>query len=157
MHENGTALQSRNGAGFRAANAQLVDYEELRRLQLEVARLRRENAAMALQVRHAMTPGRIAQRATDDAMLLVGDFFAGQLVSREEMYRRHGMSRRRWEWARALLRYARCTDRYYRFSHINDPARIAEKLGRAVDRLLDAGSLDELKRHLPPGRRGDWA
>lgn len=151
---NSNKLQTDAGSYPIANSAPLIDYERLRRLELDVKRLRDENAALALQLRHAMTPGRIAQRARDDAMLLVGDYLAGLLVSRLAMETRHGLGRRRWEWARALLRYARCTDQWYRLQ-ILDPRELERRLDAAVERIVNAGDagLAALKERLPRGRR----
>ena len=139
--------------GYRAPD--LVDYERMRRLEREVGDLRRQNAALALALRYAQMPGRIAGRARDDAMLLVADYTAGMLIGRAAMEERHGMGRRRWEWCRALLKLARCTDQFYRLQTL-DPRLIERRLDNAVDRVIDEG-LHVLKNRLPPGRRNELA
>lgn len=145
-----------NANGFTRSTLSAAEYEELRRLKLENLRLKAENAELAARTRYALRGGRIALQARDDALRLFSDLQMGQDVSRLDMARRHGMTRRRWEWARAALMAARLTDGYYRI-HEGLDARTVE---RALDALVDRVQLDglhALKMRLPNCRQRELA
>ena len=145
-----------NTDGFTDATPNTAEYEELRRLKLENLRLQAENAEMALRVRYALRGGRIALQARDDALRLFSDLQMGQDVSRLDMARRHGMTRRRWEWARAALMAARLTDGFYRIHDGLDARTVERALDALVDRVQRDG-LHVLKMRLPNCRQRELA
>ena len=145
-----------NTNGFTDATPNTAEYEELRRLKLENLRLQAENAEMALRVRYALRGGRIALQARDDALRLFSDLQMGQDVSRLDMARRHGMTRRRWEWARAALMAARLTDGFYRIHDGLDARTVERALDALVDRVQRDG-LHVLKMRLPNCRQRELA
>ncbi len=73
---------ARNGLSPQTASVSLADYQAFRSLETEVIDLRRQNAALARSLRYSSETSRIAQRARDDAMLMLHDLNAGLLISR---------------------------------------------------------------------------
>lgn len=127
-------------------------HRHTRALEHELRRYHQENTALRKQLRESHKASRIARRAREDALALVADLHAGLLVSLEAMQERRGMSRRRWEWARAMLAMTDCTNRYYRLV-IQDPAEIDRRLSEAAEEITLTLDLGDLERHLPPSRR----
>lgn len=121
-------------------------------LEHEIRRLRRENTQLRNQMHENHTAVRIARRARKDALAIVADLHAGLLVSREAMEARRGISRRRWEWARAMLAAADCTNHFYRLT-VQDPAEVDRRLSAVVDAIIETRLLTDLERYLPASRR----
>lgn len=101
-------------AGIRKAKDynQLADFalrlvEDNERLRLENAQLRRENGYLRRRLRDAEL--RLLRRATADALLMGGLYFAGQSTSKRAL-RPLGIGHRRWARACALLKLARVHD-----------------------------------------------
>lgn len=149
-------VQTNGNGSHKLAAQQIADTQELRRLQVELERLRAENTELRKRLRYNANHVRIAQRAKADAMLFVADILADKDVSRAAMEARHDMSRRRWEYARAALKAAGMTDSYYRLKSRNAKA-ILHNLNELVERIEEAGRLDEIVRNLPRCRsRERW-
>lgn len=127
----------------------LPELDELQRLRLDNARLRAEAAELRKRINANGWTARIAQRAADDAMLFIADLHRGLSVSRLAMDTRHGMSRRRWEYARALLAAARVANRWYRVT-VFDAAAVQRAIDAAAKRAAEDG--DVIVARLPPGR-----
>ena len=78
----------------------------------QMTRLKRDNAMQRLEIAHLRSRigvhrrgSTIVRRAHADALALLQERYMGRNTGRVEMARQ-GMSKRRWAWAVALLRYA---------------------------------------------------
>lgn len=134
------------------ADREVAWHQHSKALEYEVKRYQRENNALRKQLRENHRAARIARRAREDALALVVDLHAGLLVSREAMQERRGVSRRRWEWARAMLAMTECANRYYRLT-IQDPAEIDRRLSEVAREIVLSGDLSDLEKYLSNSRR----
>ena len=125
-------------------------HRRLRELEAEKRKLSMANQRLRKSIRVNGEAARIADRALEDALALANDICAGLPVSVLEAEDRHEMSRRRWEWARAMMRLAGITNDYYLLT-VFDPAAIASALLEARDVATDDPS--QLRHYLPRSRR----
>lgn len=100
-----TYERGKSFAELEALAARLIAEND--RLRLENARLRTENRN--LRRRLADADLRLLRRAQVDANMLVLMHLAYSTTSRSSALR-YGISRRRWAWARTLLKRAGCMD-----------------------------------------------
>jgi hypothetical protein len=118
----------------------------------EIQRLRNENTQLRKALLLNGRAARIAERAYRDATLFIGDIMAGLPVSQYDMNERHGMTRRRWEWARALQKLASVANAYGLLT-VFEPTQANRQLLRA--REVATGDLGALKACLPRSRRDE--
>lgn len=146
-----TASNYQNGTSA-GAGQDIAILRHRHELEHEIRRLRRENTELRKRLRFDSQPSRIARRAREDALAIVTDLHTGLDVAMAAMEARRGMSRRRWEWARAILRMADCTNLRYQLK-VMDPAEVERRLSQAVERIIEGQHLRDLEGHLPPSRR----
>jgi hypothetical protein len=91
----------------RLADFALRLVEDNERLRLENAQLRKENRTLRRRLHDAEL--RLLRRATADALLMGGLYFAGQTASKRAL-KAMGIGHRRWARACALLKLARVHD-----------------------------------------------
>lgn len=114
------------------------------RERLELATLRAENRYLRKVVRD--TPdGRILRRTYQDARQFLVWRFSGLSISRSACAEM-GISRRRWQWARAALMLARVHDGHDVIIHDFDDA--LSQLTAAMEQL-ERNGLDALRHKLP--------
>ena len=123
----------------------------LARLATENSHLRAENRRLR-KMKVNTGPGRILNRAFDDATAMLAWRFAGYSISRDAC-EKLGIGDRRWEWARALLIAARIHDG----ADITEPDFDAalRRLAAAHDRITAQGNIDALilrRRKREPSR-----
>ena len=123
----------------------------LARLATENSHLRAENRRLR-KMKVNTGPGRILNRAFDDATAMLAWRFAGYSISRDAC-EKLGIGDRRWEWARALLIVARIHDG----ADITEPDFDAalRRLAAAHDRITAQGNIDALilrRRKREPSR-----
>ena len=129
--------------------ASTVSITRYREIAAQMQSLRDENTLMRKQLQQNGWAVRISDQAYRDSLLLAAEILADMDASRQTMQDAHGLSRRRWEWARALMRLAGIADTYNRLTEF-DGATVETKLRKARDRAAD--NLTQLKRFLPRGR-----
>lgn len=116
---------------------------ENERLLLENVRLRKENRYLRHKLReHEL---RTLRRAEVDANLIGLLWLVGSSTSRRSCLA-YGISRRRWAWARALLRAAYILDD--EGWTVDDPAAFETRLSAGVRRVESRG-LETLRGHMP--------
>ena len=142
------SVTTKSGPGL--SKASLIEHQRaLMALEADLAASRQDAARLRKALRVNGRDAHIADRAYRDARLIVAALFNDEDVSTQTMRHEHGMSRRRWEWARALMRLADLTDSYYRLTVWN-PLTVDNALKAARDKSID--DLSRLKRYLPRGR-----
>lgn len=114
------------------------------RLQVDNAELRAENRYLR-QIARTSPDGRRLRRTLADAKQLVIWRWSGLSITRRDC-ESYGMSRRRWQWANALLEYARI--RVKGEWHILDFELVIERLDASTT-ILEARGLDMLRLRLP--------
>lgn len=128
------------------------DFEQLAdlaaRLVLENDRLRLENAQLRAENRHLRRvlrdrELRLLRRAEADAVLLGAMHFA-HLPTSSRAALDIGISRRRWHWARALLKVAALHDGGHGDFTVTDPAAFEELLAGGVA-LVEADGLQVMR------------
>lgn len=143
-HKRGQTIEE-----LRALAADLIAEND--RLRLENMRLRKENRY--LRHRLAEYEFRTLRRAEADAALIGCLWLAGLPTSRREC-EAAGISRRRWNWARALLQVGNVLDR--RGWCVDDPAAFDARLATGV-RLVESDGMARLRGYMPrdgyPGRK----
>ena len=72
----------------------------------ELSALRAENKRMAQRITPRVRGSKIVRRAVVDGHTILMAAFAGDSTGCVAMAKGYGVSRRRWEWAVAFLRYA---------------------------------------------------
>lgn len=114
------------------------------RLRLENARLRTENRN--LRRRLADADLRMLRRAQIDANMLVLMYLAYSPTSRSSALG-YGISRRRWAWARALLKRAGCMD--HRGGWVDYDLDAFEQALTGAVGIIETLGIDALKLALP--------
>lgn len=112
-----------------------------------IAQLRKENRYLRRRLTDNSPAGRILRRAYDDAGLLLVWRSAGYYPSLA-WAGEQGMSERRWQWARGLLRVARLLEADYLAEDMDFAGR---RLRATYERLRqgDDDDLQELRRRMP--------
>ena len=87
------------------ANGHVAD-PNIETLLRELATLRSQNKKLKSQLAKKDRRSSIVERAIVDAHSILTEAFSTGATSRLDLERIHGMSRRRWQWACAALRYA---------------------------------------------------
>lgn len=72
----------------------------------ELAALRAENSALRASLTRNRRYSVLLRRAIVDAHVIILAAWSDEATGQLSMQRAHGMTRRRWEWAVAFLRYA---------------------------------------------------
>ena len=149
--KNGYGSSTSSGTGL--SKVELDEHlKAVARLEAELHASRLENYRLRQALQMSAETTRIADQAYRDARLFVAALHADEDVSRPAMQHNHGMTRRRWEWARALMRLAEITDSYYRLKVWN--VLTAEKaLLAARDSATE--NPKALRRYLPRVRRNE--
>jgi hypothetical protein len=118
----------------------------LERLIVENAHLRKENRYLRKRLPEKAGDMRVLRRAYADAKTLLVWRFSGFPIGRRSSYAQ-GMSVRRWQWARALLRASRIHNGRDIIEPDFDAAMFS--LTHVYNLLEKAGGIERLRVYLP--------
>jgi predicted glycosyl hydrolase (DUF1957 family) len=124
-------LTQPNGSSYLTNGAaSTVSITRYREMAAQMQALRDENTRLRNRLHQNGWALRISDQAYRDAMLLAAEIMADMDASMDTMREVHGVTRRRWEWARALMRLAGIADTYNRLTEF-DGATVERKLRKA--------------------------